>query len=136
MKSVVEHLDLGSDQPDLTPMIDCVFLLLLFFVVTAVFSEEANLFEVHLPTAGQSELRQMNESLVLSISREGDISIGSQLVGEDQLWSYMKSLHESSEVKTLIIKGDKQAPYEQVVRAYDVGRELGISSVVFAVEPK
>lgn len=136
MKTVLEQLELGGDRPDLTPMIDCVFLLLLFFVVTAVFSEEARLFEVELPTAAQSEVRQLNEALVVSVSRDGDLSIGQKLVAEDQLWQVMKSMHEQTPVETLIIKGDKLAPYEQVVRAYDVGKELGIASVVFAVEAR
>jgi biopolymer transport protein ExbD len=136
MKTVVEQMELGGDQPDLTPMIDCVFLLLLFFVVTAVFAEEARLFEVQLPMAEQSEVRQLSEAMVLSISPEGDLSIGEKLVAEDQLWSVMKSIHDASPVDTLIIKGDRRAPYEQVVRAHDVGRAVGIGSVVFAVDAR
>jgi biopolymer transport protein ExbD len=136
MKTLMQELELSDDRPDLTPRIDCVFLLLLFFVVTAVFSEEARLFEVQLPTAEQSQVRTLDDALVVWISADGDYSIGQKLVAEDQLWNTMKALHEQQAAQTLVIKGDRRSPYEQVVRVHDIGRHLGIESVVFAVDQR
>ena len=57
MKGLTDQLGEGSDQADLTPMIDCVFLLLLFFIVTSSLSEETNLFKIEMPKAAHSEIR-------------------------------------------------------------------------------
>lgn len=134
MKSLTEQVESGGDQPDLTPMIDCVFLLLLFFVVTAVFAEESNLFKVELPKAARAEVREPKDVLVVLISRDGQYSVKEKLVAEDQLWTQLAEIHRQEPIKTLIIKGDRLCPYEKVIAAMDMAQNLQISEVTFAVQ--
>lgn len=133
MKRLTEQLESEGDQPDLTPMIDCVFLLLLFFVVTAVFAEESNLFKVELPKAARAEVRQPKDVVVVLISREGAYSVKDSLVPEEQLWARLSEMHSQLPIKTLIIKGDRLSPYEKAIAAMDVAHSLNIGEVTMAV---
>jgi len=136
VKGLTEQLEAASDRPDLTPLIDCVFLLLLFFVVTAVFVEESNLFRIELPKAERPELREVKDVTVVTISRGGQFAIGQQFVAEDQLWNHLSALHAERPIRTLIIKGDRNSPYEKVILATDMARALDVPEISWAVEQK
>lgn len=134
MKGLTEQLEVENDRADLTPLIDCVFLLLLFFVVTAVFVEESNLFRVELPKAAHAELREIKDVVVVLVSRSGQFSVGRALVADGELWPILNEMHTAAPIKTLIIKGDRQCPYQKVVMAMDVAQALEIPEISLAVE--
>lgn len=136
MKGLTEQLDETGDQADLTPLIDCVFLLLLFFIVTTTFSEETNLFKVELPKAAHSEVRAITEEVILSISESGQYALGHDYVPDDQLWGKLSVRHQTEPIQTLIIQGDKSCAYEKVVMAMEVAQSLNIEEITLAVAPK
>ena len=136
MKGLTDQLDVGNDRADLTPLIDCVFLLLLFFVVTAVFVEESHLFKVDLPKAAHAELRELKDVVVVMVSKSGHFSVGKSYVPDEQLWDNLSTLHRKAPIKTLIIKGDRRCPYEKVVMAMDVAQALDVDEITLAVENK
>jgi biopolymer transport protein ExbD len=125
-----EHYD---DRADLIPMIDCVFLMLLFFVVTATFSDQT-LFKVDLPSAAKAETRNAADSQVVVIAKNGSIAIGDQLVPEDQLLSTLRTKFAGTAKKTLVVQGDKGCPYEKVVLAVDAAQALGVQELCLAVK--
>ena len=134
MKALTEQLQLGDDRADLTPLIDCVFLLLLFFIVTAVFVEESYLFKVDLPKAANAELRELKDVVVVTISPGGRFSLGKSYVPDNQLWDNLSALHREKPIRTFIIKGDRQCPYEKVVMAMDMAQALNVGEVTLAVQ--
>jgi len=134
MKRLTEQLDAPDDRADLTPLIDCVFLLLLFFIVTAVFVEESHLFEIDLPKADHAELRRLNEVVIVGISKGGRYSVGESFVSDDQLYAYLDGLNAEAPIKTLIVQGDRECPYEKVVMAMDVAHALNVPEITLAVE--
>ena len=134
MKGLTDQLDVGDDRADLTPLIDCVFLLLLFFVVTAVFVEESSLFQVELPKAAHAELREIKDVVVVSVAQGGQFSVGQDYVADDQLWSTLKAIDDRAPIRTLIIKGDRRCPYDKVVMAMDVAHALDVPEISLAVE--
>jgi len=134
MKSVTEQLNQSDDQADLTPLIDCVFLLLLFFIVTAVFVEETNLFQIELPEAERSEVRQLKDVVVVWISRDGRYSLDQQYVPADELWSRLKAMDDAKPIQTLVIKGDRQSPLEKTVHLFEIAKALGVPEILPAVE--
>ncbi|MFP4058457.1 MAG: ExbD/TolR family protein [Candidatus Brocadiia bacterium] len=133
MRRLTEELEDRDDRADLTPLVDCVFLLLLFFIVTAAFVEET-LFKVELPKAQQAEVRDRGDVVVLAISRAGQFAIGQRYVPQDRLWEELRDLHESQPITTLVIKGDRQCPYEKVVMAMDIAQELDIPDFSLVVD--
>ena len=134
MKSLTEGLETAGDQADLTPLIDCVFLLLLFFIVTAVFVEETNLFKVELPRAAQAEVRRVTDVVVVAVSRSGEFALERSYVTDDQFYARLKQINDRAPIETLIIKGDRRCPYEKVVLAMDVAQALDIGEISLAVE--
>ena len=134
MKGLTEQLGVGDDRADLTPLIDCVFLLLLFFIVTAVFVEESNLFEIELAKAEHSEVRELKDVVVVWISRTGQYAMGQSYVPEDQLWQQLKAMHEETPIKTLVIKGDRESPLGKMLTVMDMAKALGIEEILPAVQ--
>jgi biopolymer transport protein ExbD len=132
-KSLTEELEHYDDRADLIPMIDCVFLMLLFFVVTATFSDQS-LFQVDLPTAAKAETRDTTDSQVVAISKNGSFALGSEYVADDQLLPQLRQRLAQATKKTLVIQGDKGCPYEKVVMAVDAAQALGITELCLAVK--
>lgn len=124
--------DILDDRADLIPMIDCVFLMLLFFVVTATFSDQS-LFQVELPTAVKAEVRDTTSATVVSVSKNGNYAIGQEAVGEEQLGLLLRKRKDAGLLTTVVIQGDKNAPYEKIVSAVDAAHAVGVTELAFAV---
>ena len=135
MKGLTEQLESGGgDQADLTPMIDCVFLLLLFFIVTTSFSEETHLFEIELPKAEESSAVNLDDSLQVVIEKGGQYSVGNEIFGENELWSFL-SQQTMTEGVPFVVRGDAQSPYQKVIAVMDMAQELGVREISWAVNP-
>ena len=139
MKGLTDQLGDSSDQADLTPMIDCVFLLLLFFIVTTTFSEETNLFKIELPKAENPEVREVDEAINIVIEESGKIAIGSEIIPDNALWDAIKKRYDAApaDAKPLVIvKGDHDSPYEKAIMIMDIAQALGVREITWAVETK
>ena len=137
MKGLTDQLGDSSDQADLTPMIDCVFLLLLFFIVTTTFSEETSLFKIELPKAAQSEVREVEQAIHIVIEEGGKIAIGKDIIPDSALYEAIRSRYESAAVDQkplIIVKGDHNSPYEKAVRIMDIAMAIGVKEITWAVE--
>jgi biopolymer transport protein ExbD len=134
LKGLTEQLGLSDDRADLTPLIDCVFLLLLFFIVTAVFVDESNLFRVELQQAAHSETRKLEDVVVVWISQSGQYALDQTHVPDDQLWTTLKALHEKKPIRTLVIKGDYRSPLGKTLIVMDIAKALGVEEILPAVQ--
>ena len=119
-----------SDSPEvnLTPLIDVVFLMLIFFMVSTTFNREAEL-SIELPSADSEAGDDKPDALELTIDAEGRYYIGGQgLVNNrtDTLRRAMnKALGERSNIP-LVISADARTPHQAVVTAMDVAGQLGL----------
>jgi biopolymer transport protein ExbD len=117
---------------DITPLVDCVFLLLIFFMVTTVFSTTPGL-RVDLPKAAESDMPP-EKDLNIVISKDGELELnGLPLVMED----LERALLEAKEMyrsKVLIIKADKKTYHEVVVDVMDAAKGVGIDELAIATE--
>lgn len=132
-KSLTDHLEDADDRPDLTAMIDCVFLLLLFFIVTSTFSEQT-LFDVVLPKAQAAIRADTAQGTTLTIAADGQLAVGTTFIGDDALYSHLAVMNATKPIAMLVISGDENAPYTKVVMAMDAARQLDIPNVVFVVK--
>ena len=122
---------------NLTPLIDVVFLLLIFFMVSTTFDRQARL-KVSLPEASAKPVLQQNEPLVISIDAKGNYFVNDRQVINQSLdtlkQAIQKSIGESSNMAdvSLVLKADAQTPHQAVVRAMDAASQLGLSRLSIA----
>ncbi|NRA40426.1 MAG: biopolymer transporter ExbD [Planctomycetes bacterium] len=133
MKGVTDLMSSESDQADLTPMIDCVFLLLLFFIVTSTFSDQS-LFEIDLPQAKHASSATTDDACILTISEHGNYAIGNTPLSDEQLGAHIEAMHEEKPITLFVINGDKKAPYEKIARAIDIAQGLQVENLSFTVQ--
>ena len=123
-----------KEEPEinLTPLIDVVFLMLIFFMISTTFNRESEL-SIQLPEASVEPGEQRDETLELVINREGRYFIGESEVVNNELETLREALRavagEGAEERPLVISADAEAPYQAVIRAMDAAGQLGISAI-------
>jgi biopolymer transport protein ExbD len=128
-ESIVE-----SDEMNLTPLIDCVFLLLIFFMVTTVFKEPYRL-KVLLPEAVEATLIE-EKKLVATIDRGGVMEVNRFPVDLESLEGVLTREKEGVRVVTLIIRTDKGTRHGLVLDLMEIAKRVGIEKIVLATEKK
>ena len=128
---------------NLTPLIDIVFLLLIFFMISTTFSKESQL-RIRLPDASpDSEVEQRPSRLVVAITKSGDYSIrgpnestGHHLLSRERsvLAEAMAKGAQGTDELVVVIRADRKTPHEAVVRVMDVARKLGLVRITFATQ--
>ncbi len=111
-----------------TPMINIIFLLLIFFLLTSAFVLPSGI-RINLPKTVTSEVIQ-EKNLTITVSSDNLIYLNDKLITAGELKQYLKSA--AGDNKSVLIKSDKLASLGQVVQIWDLCRELGISSVSLA----
>jgi len=126
-----------TEEPDLniTPLIDIVFLLLIFFMVSTTFKQE---FEVgiELPQAS-SDSRLQEKTLQISIDGKGQYFVNNQKLVNTQANSLKRALEKvagNDRKLPVIISADGMTPHQAVITAMDVARQLGFSKLTFATQ--
>ena len=124
-----------GEIPDLTPMIDVVFQLLIFFMVTAVFAITPGL-DIKLPEAEESEAPD-KENLFIVVDQDGNMKLNHKTVTfanlEEELELKRKLLDDTT---LIIIQGDERSTHGQIVQIMDIARQVGIVDQVIATEPQ
>lgn len=121
---------------NLTPLIDVVFLLLIFFMVSTSFTRETQI-ELELPKASVEPLETKQESLEISIDKEGRYFVnGKGLVNEsiDTLKKAIQPILDENKDISVIISADANTPYQSVVTAMDATSQLGITNLKMATQ--
>ena len=119
---------------DMSPMIDCVFILLIFFIVTTVFVEETGV-EVDKPQAA-SAVQLEKTSILIAITKEGQIVYGGREIGVSGVQPLVKRMVQKEEVP-VIVQADRESPSGLLVRVIDEAKLGGAAKVSIAsLKPK
>ena len=123
---------------DITPLIDVVFLLLIFFMVSTTFEKQAKL-KIDLPEASAKAQLQESQSVVIAIDAQGHYHINDrQLVNsqkETLKLALQKTVGDNKET-SLILRADGRTPHQAVVNAMDVAAQLGLTRLSIATLDK
>lgn len=121
----------NQEDINLTPLIDVVFLLLIFFMVSTTFTKETHL-KVDLPEAEGQQATQPADKIEVLITVDGGYAVN----GESLVNSQMKTLLAAIEMKgqgntdlPFIITADANVPYEKVVQVMDAAGRLGYAKL-------
>ncbi len=113
---------------NLTPMVDVLFLVLLFFLITSSFSEQPNI-KLELPSAKYASTSKLEER-VLTISQNGELYFQSDPVERKDLPSVLKKAFSAQDDKTLVMRADKNVPYGVIIDVMDVAKGAGLRRIV------
>ena len=112
---------------NLTPLIDVVFLLLIFFMVSTTFTKETHL-SIDLPEASGEGSADAVEMIEILINESGEYTINAQRLVDRKLGTLKSAIQRVSEGDTslpMVITADAQTPHQAVVRAMDAAGQMG-----------
>jgi biopolymer transport protein ExbD len=115
---------------DMTPMLDIVFIMLIFFIVTTVFVKEAGI-EVIKPGATESVMPK-NANIFIAVTERGEVWIDKHLVDVDTVRANLDRLMAEQPSDVIIIQADKNAEHGIVVKVMDQIKAAGIDRISIA----
>jgi biopolymer transport protein ExbD len=123
-------------QPEvnLTPLIDVVFILLIFFMVSTTFQRESKI-KIELPEASAEVVEEPRDVLEIVIDVEGRYFIDQEQVVNTELDTLISAIGKAIGTETdvpVVIRADRHTPYESVVRAMDATAQLGLVKISLA----
>lgn len=113
---------------NLTPMVDMLFLILLFFLVTSSFIEQPNI-KLELPSTKYAATSKIEER-TLTISQDGRLFYQNKPVERNDLVTVLKDAFSRQDDKTLVLRADKNVSYGVVVDVMDAAKGAGLRRIV------
>lgn len=123
-------------EVNITPLIDVVFLLLIFFMVSTTFQRESEI-TIELPESSGDVAESEKKVIEISIDSQGRYFVNQRRIKDSDIKTLKKAITitrgDAKEPK-LIISADKMTPHQAVVRAMDAARQLGLVHLTFATK--
>lgn len=115
---------------DMTPMLDIVFIMLIFFIVTTVFVKEAGI-EVNKPEATEAFMPK-NANIFIAVTEDGDVWLDKRQVAADSVRANVERLLTEQPTDYVIIQADVKAKHGLVVEIMDQVKDAGIDKISIA----
>jgi biopolymer transport protein ExbD len=135
MRSQLAKLQQNTDdnvEIDMTPMLDVVFILLIFFIVTASFVKEAGI-DVNRPEAATA-VKKEQANILVAISDKGEIWINKRQVDVRSVQANIERLKAENPQGTVVIQADKKATTDVLIKVMDSARAAGVYDVSIAAQ--
>ncbi len=117
---------------DLTPMLDVVFIMLIFFIVTATFVKEAGV-DVERPLASTAE-RQDLANILIAITPDDEVWIDGSRVDVRDMSTLVKRLHAENPQGSVVIQADRDSTHKVLKQVMDAVQQAGVGQVAVAAE--
>lgn len=130
-KSRESRRDLGSIN--VTSLVDIIFNLLLFFMLTTSFTESAGL-EIELPSAAAADVEVAPEDLTVALTREGEIVVRGEAVSLEELGEVFRKYKAENRRAAVIVQADQDVPHGRVVEVMDVAKAEGLPRLGIATQ--
>jgi biopolymer transport protein ExbD len=118
---------------DITPLLDVVFQLLLFFILTSALVQPS--IELDLPESGQNS-EALEADLVISVDKEGRVFFNERMTGLEDVEAVMRSFAAQNSNGNVIVRVDSAASYGKFFSILDASRNAGIKNLHLAYEEK
>ena len=127
------HVDEDENEINLTPMLDVVFIMLIFFIVTASFIKEAGL-DVNRPDAPVTESQPEKANILVAIDANDDIWIDRRLIDPRAVRANIERLHAENPEGSVVIQPNRRSTNKVLVTVMDAARQAGVYSISLADE--
>lgn len=118
---------------NVTSLVDIIFNLLLFFLLTTSFSQSAGV-EVQLPAAAHADTRLTSRDLIVALTADGHTVIAGRQVDEAELAKQLKLHRDGPDPGAIVIQADRDVVHGRVVAVIDEAKKLGLRSIAIATK--
>ncbi|RLB03312.1 MAG: biopolymer transporter ExbD [Deltaproteobacteria bacterium] len=131
----IDRNDQGDTRIDLTPLVDTVFLLLIFFMLSSAFVITPGI-KVELPKAAYERVFREKKEIRVSITRKNRIYVDRKRVNLKELEKIFRERAKKAPQTMVIIRADSRALHGKVVEVMDLAKSAGLSKLAIATRPK
>ncbi len=134
MRRTVSHVRAEDDDQEIniTPMLDVVFIMLIFFIVTASFVKESGI-EVDRPSATTAVVKERG-NILIAITESGQFWIDRRAVDPRAIRANIERLHAENPQGSVVIQADKNSTAEMLIQVMDAARQAGVFNVSIAAQ--
>ncbi len=132
----IKTLPQEEPQLNLTPMIDVILTLIIFFMVATKFSEEERAVDLKLPTAAQSStpVAAAASPRIVNVQADGSILLGTTPISIEDLTKQLAAARQQSPKIQVLVRGDRMTPHGRMADVYGAVRQAGIPDLGIAVK--
>lgn len=123
-----------ESEINLTPMLDVVFIMLIFFIVTANFIKEPGL-EINRPDSDTAETQE-NAAILIAVGSNDEVWMDGRRVDVRQVKANVVKMLADNPKGSVVIQADEQAVADTIIKVMDGAREAGVNAISLASEPK
>jgi len=134
MRRMISSNSSENDEADIdiTPMLDVVFIMLIFFIVTATFVKESGI-DVNRPDAATA-VKKEKANILIAINEKNEIWIDRRMVDIRSVRPNIERLHAENPQGSVVIQADKKAYTETLIQVMDAARSAGVYNVAIAAQ--
>ena len=130
-----KRTNISDDNPlDLTPMMDIVFIMLIFFIVTANFIKEPGL-EINRPDSDTAEIQE-NAAILIAVGANDEVYMDGRRIDVRQVKANVVKMLADNPQGSVVIQADERAVADTIIKVMDGAREAGVNAISLASEPK
>ena len=126
-RSLISQAVEEKDEPNITPMLDVVFILLIFFIVTANFIKEPGL-EINRPDSETAEVTE-NAAILIAIGSAGEIYMDGRRIDVRQVKANVIRMIAENPQGTVVIQADEKSTADTIIDVMDEVREAGVIDI-------
>ena len=132
----IKMLPQEEPQLNLTPMIDVILTLIIFFMVATKFSEEERAVDLKLPTAAQTSgpAAAAGTPRIVNVQADGSISLGATPISLEDLTKQLIAARQQAPKIQVLVRGDRMTPHGRMADVYGAVRQAGIPDLGIAVK--
>jgi biopolymer transport protein ExbD len=128
---LLEVQEQEENEINLTPMLDVVFIMLIFFIVTASFIKEAGI-DVNRPDAPITETKPEDANILVAITSNDEIWIDRRLIDPRAVRANIERLHAENPKGSVVIQADRRSTNKMLVAVMDASRRAGVYNISLA----
>lgn len=133
------RLELGDEvdaTPNLTPLIDVVFLLLVFFLVATTFRKDEVELDLQLPEASTGEAAEKSRPIVINVRADGALYVDGKMLRMPALEQKLRAAARRNKKQEVLIRGDTQSQFGVVARVLDACRAAPLRQIAIGATPR